>query len=109
MAFDEVGTIGGGGNSGFQALNLAAQLGATRMVLVGFDMNSQSGVHWYGRNNWPMANNPDAPQMTRWARAFDAAAPILAARGVEVVNASPHSALTAFPKMSTEEALARWQ
>jgi hypothetical protein len=29
MLFDQVGTIGAGGNSGFQAINLAVQLGAT--------------------------------------------------------------------------------
>lgn len=109
MAFEEVGTIGGGGNSGFQSLNLAAQLGAKRVLLVGFDMSRASGLHWYGRNSWVMANNPDDQQLARWARIFDQAAPELNARDVEVVNAAPHSAIMAFPKMTVEEALARWQ
>lgn len=106
MRFDEVGKIGGGGNSGFQALNLAVQLGATRVLLIGFDMHDRGGVHWYGRNNWVGANNPTDSNFRRWIRALNIAAPVLANRGVEVVNASPFSDLQCFPKASIEEWLA---
>src|SRR5215467_2175986 len=34
---DTTGEIGGGGNGGFQMMNLSAQFGATAMLLVGFD------------------------------------------------------------------------
>src|SRR3954470_8816460 len=37
LIFEPTGKLGSGGNSGFQALNLAVQFGAKRIVLVGFD------------------------------------------------------------------------
>jgi hypothetical protein len=105
MVLEPVGTVGGGGNSGFQALNLAVQFGARKVVLVGFDMTDRGGVHWYGRNRWSGANNPDQSNFRRWIAAFEKAAPVLAGIGVEVINASRDSALNCFPKMSLEEAL----
>jgi hypothetical protein len=102
MLFDEIGTVGGGRNSGFQAINLAAQLGPKRILLIGFDMTDRAGVHWYGRNTWAGANNPDAGQMHTWARTLDKAAPELRRRGVEVINCSAISDLTAFPKARLE-------
>ena len=103
--FDKVGVVGSGGNSGFQALNLAAQFGATRIILLGFDMQGESGAHWYGRNNWSMANNPDQWCYLRWQRAFAAAAPELKTRGIDVINASRNTALTCFRRMSISEAI----
>lgn len=105
MLFEKIGVIGSGGNSGFQALNLALQFGAARVLLVGFDMRGDSGAHWYGRNNWMQANNPTDGVYGRWVRAMTAAAPKVKDRGVSVVNASPISALECFPKMSIESAL----
>jgi hypothetical protein len=99
------GIVGGGGNSGFQALNLAAQFGATRIILIGFDMTDRGGKHWYGRNHWPMSNNPDDSNFRRWIAAFDKAAPVLAALGIQVFNASPNSALRCFPFADLETAL----
>lgn len=101
----KVGTIGGGGNSGFQAMNLAIQFGARRILLVGFDMTDQGGLHWYGRNNWPMANNPARDSFERWISAFNAAVPTLREIGVEVFNASAYSALTCFPKVTVADFL----
>lgn len=98
----ERGVIGGGGNSGFQALNLALQFGARRVVLVGVDL---VGTHWYGRNNWHMAGNPDDGAFGRWAAAFEGAVPMLKAMGAEVLNASPRSALKCFPKVDLMDAL----
>jgi hypothetical protein len=108
MLFGETGKIGGGGNSGFQALNLAVQFGAMRIILIGFDMNEAAGAHWYGRNTWHMANNPDETSFRRWIKSMEMAAPILTARGIEVVNASPTSALTGFRKASLGAALEQW-
>lgn len=105
LAFDEVGSVGAGGNSGFQALNLALQFGASRILLIGFDM---AGQHWYGRNNWQGAGNPSEGNFKRWIAAFDVAAGQLAERGVEVINASPISAIKAYPKRSIAEALEAW-
>lgn len=103
--FDKVGTVGAGRNSGFQAVNLAAQFGATRIILLGFDMQGETGAHWYGRNNWMQANNPDQYSYHNWRKAFEAAAPALKQRGVEVINASRETALTCFRRMSIADAL----
>ena len=105
LRFDQIGTVGAGGNSGFQALNLALQFGADRILLVGSDMN---GEHWYGRNNWMQANNPDVHCYRRWIKALTDAAPKIAQRGASVINASASSELTCFPKMSIGEALQSW-
>ena len=102
------GRIGGGRNSGFQTLNLALMFGARRIILVGFDMTDRSGAHWYGRNTWPMANNPHAAAFGKWIAAFDAAVPALRGMGAEVVNTSQHSALRCFPKRSIADVLLEW-
>jgi hypothetical protein len=104
LQFDEIGAVGSGGNSGFQALNLAAQLGAASIILIGFDMSDAGGLHWYGRNRWMGANNPQPSQFDRWRAAFDAAAPVLKAKGIQVFNASKSSALRCFPFVELEQA-----
>lgn len=95
------GRVGWGGNSGFQALNLAVQFGARDIVLIGYDM---SGNHWHGRHRG-LLRNPDSGVLHRWAARFDQVAPQLAGLGVRVRNASRESAIRAFPKVSLAEAL----
>lgn len=108
LLFEKVGAVGGGGNSGFQALNLAVQLGAKRILLVGIDCQDRSGVHWYGRNGWHGGSNPGESNFRRWRAAFMTAARQLEQRGVEVVNASPLTDVKAFPKISIAETLEKW-
>lgn len=106
MKFDKAGVVGSGGNSGHQAINLVAQWQAARIILLGFDMGGQGeGIHWYGRNNWMQANNPDEYNFQRWRRALAACAPVLEARNIEVINASRQTSLTCFRRMPIEEAL----
>lgn len=105
IMMDEPGVIGSGHNSGFQALNLSIQFGAVRIVLVGFDMR---GEHYYGRNNWFKAGNPDQYQFERCIRAFNDNAPILKSLGVDVVNVSDRSELKCFRKSSIEQVLQDW-
>lgn len=95
---------GSGANSGFQALNLAAQFGATRILLVGYDMRLDRGVHWHGLHGAGL-RNPTKGGLDRWRQALDLAAPSFAAAGIEVLNCSPVSALTAYPKVDFREAL----
>lgn len=109
LLFAEPGHIGSGGNSGFQALNLAVQFGVTRILLVGFDMHAARGIHWYGHNTGKDMRNPLDHNFVRWRGALDRVAPGLAARGVDVVNASPDSALTCFRRAGIAEALAEWR
>lgn len=104
----EPGELGAGGNSGFQALNLAVQFGANRIILVGFDLHDRSGAHYYGRNNWPRANNPTSDNFYRWCKAFEGSAGDLCQLGVDVVNASPYSAVGCFRKTTIERAMTEW-
>lgn len=104
MLFEKPGEIGWGGNGGFHAINLAIQFGCRRIVLVGFDMSLQRGVHWHGRHEAGL-NNPKQASVDKWRERLDAQAPILRRLGIDVVIGSPHSSLTAFPKMGLKEAL----
>lgn len=108
LLFEKTGAVGAGGNSGFQALNLAVQFGASRILLVGFDMHDRGGVHWYGRNTYWRMSNPSQDNFRRWIAAFVTASAQLQARGVEVINASPMSALTGFRKATLDQALEEW-
>lgn len=88
----ERGVIGWGGNSGFQALNLAVQFGATRIALVGYDMTTAHGLHWHGSHERGLSN-PTAKSTASWRGILDSQAARLAAAGIEVINTSPVSAL----------------
>lgn len=98
------GELGWGGNSGFAAVNLAVQFGVARIVLVGFDMRVDRGLHWHGRHPQGL-NNPAPANVNRWRRLLDDAAPVLEALGIEVINAAPDSALTRFPKRPLHEVI----
>lgn len=108
LVFDQSGVVGSGGNSGFQALNLAVQFGARGILLIGFDMQDRSGAHWYGRNNWHGANNPSDDNFRRWHKAFAGAAAVLAKMDIQVFNASPDSALRCFQHKTIDAALEAW-
>jgi hypothetical protein len=92
-----------GGNSGFQAMNLAIKWGCAKVVLVGIDVTVKNGVHWHGKHGKGLGN-PTETSTKKWAASFDGAATELPS-GVSVVNCSPLSALKCFPKMAFEEAL----
>lgn len=92
-----------GGNSAFQALNLALLFGARRILLLGFDMQATGGrAHFFG--NHPPGLDHQQP-FGMWRAAFAAAAPQLAEAGIEVINCSHETALTCFPCRPIEEAL----
>lgn len=97
------GIIGWGGNSGFHALNLVAQFAAAKIILVGYDMRLDKGLHWHAKHE---GNNPLQKNVDRWRKSIDNASVVFDALGVPVINASPISTLLAYPKMSLQEALA---
>lgn len=78
-----------GGNSGYQAINLAVHFGATRILLLGYDMH---GDHFFG-------SHPDKtrPPFKLCLESFPTLVEPLADIGVTVINCTPGSALTCFP------------
>ncbi len=104
ILIDPPGVVGDSGNSGFQAINLAVQFGAAKIILIGFDMRLDLGIHWHGKHGRGL-NNPSERNVAKWRRILDGQAPRLAEFGVTVINCSAVSALEAFPKMSLTEAL----
>jgi hypothetical protein len=91
-----------GGNSGFQAVNLALLFGARRIVLVGFDMHAASGkAHFFGDHPPRLRRSTN---YERFVPAFAEAAKSVPA-GVSIINATPGSALRCFPVMAVHEAL----
>ena len=93
IGFDErPGYLRTGGFSGYQALHLAASMGATRILLYGFDCH---GGHWHGKHPNPLGN-PMQGTYERWIRNFEILAPLLTERGIEVINCTPNSKLECF-------------
>lgn len=93
----------GGANSGYQAIGLAVHLGASRIVLLGYDMapGERGESHWFGEH--PQGFNP--MHFGRYARAFDTLVDPLKARGIEVINCSRRTALTQFPRLPLDQVL----
>jgi hypothetical protein len=102
----EDGSVGWGGNSGFQALNMVLHFQCRKIILVGFDMTIKNGLHWH--EPYPGVENPTSGKTIRWQRSLDNAAITLNKLGVSVVNCSETSKLNKFPKMSFEEAMRKF-
>jgi hypothetical protein len=88
------GCVRTGGNSGYQAVQVAVHCGARRIILLGFDLKPGPLVHWFGAHPAEISNQGN---ITGWLRRFDGLAAALTGHGVEVLNASPGSALQCFP------------
>ena len=94
-----LGWLRHGSNSGAAAIHLAAQLGARRIVLLGFDQRQVDGQeHFFGLH--PRAISRHGSPFELWARSFALLADELRKLDVEVLNATPNSALTCFPRIS---------
>jgi hypothetical protein len=96
-----------GQNSGFQAINLAVQLGAARIVLLGYDMRSvleggKEKTHWFGDHPGGTAGRVYEQIMLPH---FESLVKPLAELGVQVINATPGSKITCFKKLPIEQAL----
>lgn len=93
-----------GSNGGYQAVNIAVLAGAKRILLLGYDMRFAGGrSHWH-------AGHPvkvDEGAYTKYARNFNTMLPVLKKRGVEVINCTPGSAITAFARGELEACLGR--
>lgn len=102
----EPGEVGDGNNGGFQALNLAVQARANPILLLGFDMNGDRGLHFHGAHPRPLTNPTNPYSFDQWRNGFRNSETALRGRGIRVINCAPASALNSFPKMSVAEALA---
>lgn len=86
-------------HSGFQAVNLALLLGAAVVVLVGFDSHAPAGrTHFFG-DHPPHLNRCKDEGYRHMARAYPPHERIL--------NATPGSAITAYPSVDLDETIQR--
>jgi len=83
------------GNSMWGALQIAYQFGYREIILVGLDGTKHKRIEG-GRPN----NFAHLPML------FESALPQLNESGIKVINANPHSAVTCFPRVNFNQAVA---
>jgi len=86
-------------NSGLRAIELALEMGADRVLLLGYDCDLSRGVHWHGAHR--TTKNPTDKQVADWQGQFKR----LQLGGAQVINCSRQTALRAFPCQDLHEAL----
>ena len=97
--------IHAGGNSGYQAIGLAALWGVSRIVLLGFDMQVWAGRrHCHADHPAPLDNPRD---FDIWRERLNVAAIDLVDLGIAVVNCTRITALTCFDRATLDETLPR--
>ena len=90
-----------GSNSGYQAINLAYHLGAEKVILLGYDMQTTDGkAHWFGHHPDKVVSNHKS-----FARHFDSLADHAKRLNLEIVNCSRQTALTCFERKPLETVL----
>ena len=95
----EQGTIFRGGNSGYQAVNLAYLLGATRIILLGFDMClNGTQRHWFGEHPKGVGLASNYNDFVTYFKSIDPAE-----YGIEIWNCSRRTALTHFPRYNLDD------
>lgn len=91
-----------GHNSGYQAINLAYNMGAERILLIGYDMKfaDNGQAHWFG-------DHPDKVRSgyKAWLTLYGTLAAHAKELNLEIINCTISTALNCFPKMSLESAL----
>nr|AER23952.1 hypothetical protein var075 [Variovorax sp. HH01] len=87
-------------NSGLLGVKVAVLMGATVVLLCGFDLHSP-GEHFFGRHGGSLRST--TPQrMEVFKRQFELYQP----RGVQIINCTPGSALHVYPTASLDACLA---
>jgi hypothetical protein len=84
-------------NGAYQSINVAVHLGASRVLLLGVDMQ---GGHFFGRHP-----NNSGPPFSMCLQRFETLVEPLKTAGVEVLNCSRKTALKAFPRVELEQAI----
>ena len=93
--------INNGSNSGYCGINLAVHFGVKRIILVGFDMALRDKKHNYHNEHQRVMK--DNTYREQFLPAFESLPDPLRKKGVEVLNATPESALKTFPFVSLKE------
>jgi len=101
-----IGNVRTGMNSGYQALHVAMQTGASKILLLGVDFTLRHGIHWHGAHVTGLGN-PSERLFDRCRNMFTELATVAQSLGTEVVNCSDLSTVTAFRKSSLEVELDR--
>lgn len=105
FGFEEAQTaVRHGYSSGAQALQIAAHMGAKRILLLGFDCKAAT-VDGAVRHHWLTSREVKQPPYGKFVMGFEALAPELSARGIDVVNCSPDTALTMFRRAPLSDAI----
>ena len=93
------------GNSGAQAICVAAMFGARRILLIGFDMKlgADGRAHWFGQHP---GNLVTRQLFEEWIHKTGAIARDAKSAAVEIVNCTPDSALDCFKRSTIEAELA---
>lgn len=95
-------TVSTGGNSGYQAVNIAALYGAKRIILLGYDCKpGKDKVHWFG--NHPAPTDPVV--FKDFLRHWETLPPVLEEQGIEIINCSRDTAIDCLPRGILEEVL----
>jgi len=114
---DNPKTVAWNANSGASAISVAANAGAKRIILLGFDMNTNGtgDQHWHTlyKKGMPVAGvvagNKRDPKMNlpfhRHLIGFPQIAKDAQRRGIQIINASPDSAIQEFPKYTVKQLL----
>lgn len=98
-------TLHTGTNSGYAALNLAYHLGATLILMLGYDLSKDGDRrHWFGNHPGEMNVNSD---YNRFISRFQTIKP--AEYGIEIWNCSRRTALTHFPCYNLDEVINKVQ
>jgi hypothetical protein len=88
-----LGWVRHGWSSGYAAAHLASQLGSPTVVLIGADCREVDGkTNFFGHHDPKLGSHPPNPYEL-WIAKFDGLAKELKKRGVELLSATPGSAL----------------
>ena len=98
-----------GGNGGYQALNLAVLMGATKVILLGYDMHATAESKHFHPDHPLGLNNPYPGLFEKWIQNFRTTLDDLKKASVTVVNCTPDSALDCFPRVPLEDVLHVWR
>jgi hypothetical protein len=99
---NDPGVICNGGTSGFGALQLALHKRARKIALFGFDYSADWRLSAISPET---KRRKETEHWHEWAQHFQTVEWVLRTREVEVVNACFMSQITAFPKVSVDDAV----